>query len=57
MSLVGEYPDQFGMYIPAARRKRFAEFKEHVSNEGKNVNDVILDLCDGYMKFEPETEE
>ncbi len=40
---------RFELYIPAARRKNFAEFLKRVDYEGKRACNVIMDLVDEYL--------
>jgi len=42
----------FHFYIPTDRRKKWAEFRERVDNEGKRLCDVLMDLVDGYLEGE-----
>ncbi len=42
----------FNLYIPASRRKRWAEFRDRIENEGKRACDVICDLVDEYLGVE-----
>ncbi len=44
--------DMFALYIPASRRKKWAEFRERIDNEGKKACNVIMDLVDQYLGVE-----